>query len=48
MGATRRRWPLLVIGAAAGASTWSGWVGLGSLTGFGVINPLPGIWDGAS
>lgn len=44
----RTRWPLLVIGAAAGTSTWSGWVGLGQLTGFGVIHPLPGIADGIS
>lgn len=42
----RRRWPLLVIGASAGTATWSGWVGLGTLTGFGLVNPLPGIWDG--
>lgn len=40
-----KRWPLLVIGASAGAATWSGWVGLGKLTGFGVVNPLPGIAD---
>jgi hypothetical protein len=44
----RRRWPLLVIGASAGAATWSGWVGLGQLTGFGVVHPLPGIWDSAT
>jgi hypothetical protein len=25
---------------------WSGWIGLGSLCGFGEIRPLPGIWDG--
>ena len=43
--AGRRRWPLLVIGASAGTATWSGWVGLGELTGFGVVRPLPGIWD---
>jgi len=24
---------------------WSGWVGLGELVGFGVVHPLPGIWD---
>jgi hypothetical protein len=41
----RRRWPLLLIGGAAGTATWSGWVGLGELTGFGVVKPLPGIWD---
>jgi hypothetical protein len=35
-----------VIGASAGTATWSGWVGLGTLTGFGVVHPLPGIWDG--
>ncbi len=45
---SRRRWPLLLIGAAAGTATWSGWVGLGQLTGFGVVHPLPGIWDGAT
>jgi hypothetical protein len=43
-----RRWPLILIGGAAGISTWSGWVGLGSLTGFGVIRPLPGIADEVS
>ena len=43
--AGRRRWPLLLIGASAGTATWSGWVGLGELTGFGVVHPLPGIWD---
>lgn len=41
----RGRWPLLLIGASAGTATWSGWVGLGELTGFGVVHPLPGIWD---
>jgi hypothetical protein len=41
----RRRWPLLAIGASAGTATWSGWVGLGQLTGFGVVHPLPGIAD---
>lgn len=43
----RRRWPLLVIGASAGTAVWAGWVGLGELVGFGVIHPLPGIWDAA-
>ena len=42
----RRRWPLVVIGGSAGTATWSGWVGLGGLTGFGLVHPLPGIWDG--
>lgn len=36
----------MVIGGSAGTATWSGWVGLGSLTGFGLVHPLPGIWDG--
>ncbi|WP_327088517.1 hypothetical protein OIE66_40415 [Nonomuraea sp. NBC_01738] len=30
----------------AGVATWSGWVGLGQKTGFGVVTPLPGIADG--
>src|SRR6266498_922728 len=38
-------WPLLVIGLAAAVAVWSGWVGLGQMAGFGVIHPLPGIWD---
>jgi hypothetical protein len=41
----RTPWPLLIIGLAAAVSVWSGWVGLGQLAGFGVIHPLPGIWD---
>lgn len=41
-----RPWPLLLIGLAAAVAVWSGWVGLGRLAGFGVIEPLPGIWDG--
>jgi len=45
---TRRRWPLLVIGASAGTAVWSGWVGLGELVGFGVVHPLPGIADGVT
>jgi hypothetical protein len=40
--AGRPRWPLLLIGASAGTATWSGWVGLGGLVGFGVVHPLPG------
>lgn len=46
MTAARRRWPLLLIGASAGTATWSGWVGLGSYVGFGLVRPLPGVWDG--
>jgi hypothetical protein len=40
-----RRWPLFLIAAPAAVAVWSGWVGLGELCGFGVIHPLPGIWD---
>lgn len=36
-------WPLLVIGLGAAVAVWSGWVGLGSLTGFGVVQLLPGL-----
>lgn len=47
--AARRRvrpWPVLILAAPAFVAVWSGWVGLGSLTGFGVVHPLPGIADG--
>jgi hypothetical protein len=40
-----RRWPLLLMSLAGGVAVWSGWVGLGKLTGFGMIQPLPGIAD---
>lgn len=40
------RWPLIVIAFGAAVAVWSGWVGLGELTGFGEINPLPGIVKG--
>ena len=39
------RWPLLIIAAGAFVSIWSGWVGLGKLTGFGPVVLLPGIAD---
>ncbi|WP_280266108.1 hypothetical protein [Nocardia wallacei] len=42
-----RIWPVLLIALPAFVAVWSGWVGLGELTGFGVIHPLPGIWDSA-
>ena len=41
-----RRWPLVLIAAPAAVAVWSGWVGLGSLCGFGVVHPLPGILPG--
>jgi hypothetical protein len=44
-GARVPRWPLVAIALGAFVSIWSGWVGLGELTGFGPIHPLPGIWD---
>jgi hypothetical protein len=49
MSAVKRmpRWPLFVIAAPAAVAVWSGWVGLGQMCGFGVIHPLPGIWDTA-
>jgi hypothetical protein len=43
---TLRRWPLFLIASPAAVAVWSGWVGLGTMCGFGVIHPLPGIWDG--
>ena len=46
-GTRNRHWPLLLIAAPAAVAIWSGWVGLGGMSGFGVIHPLPGIWDSA-
>lgn len=46
--AKRRRvrvWPVAVIALPAAVAIWSGWVGLGEMTGFGVVHPLPGIAD---
>ena len=39
------RWPLYLIASPAAIAVWSGWVGLGTLCGFGVVHPLPGITD---
>ncbi|MGH3341377.1 MAG: hypothetical protein ACRDPK_00540 [Carbonactinosporaceae bacterium] len=44
-GKRLRSWPVLLLAAPAFVAIWSGWVGLGGLTGFGIIHPLPGIWD---
>ena len=44
-GASVSTWPVLLLAAPAGVAIWSGWVGLGELAGFGVVRPLPGIWD---
>jgi hypothetical protein len=38
-----KRWPLLLIAAPAAVSIWSGWVGLGGMSGFGEVQPFPGI-----
>lgn len=43
-----RSWPVFLIALPAAVAIWSGWVGLGGLTGFGVVHPLPGIADGLS
>jgi hypothetical protein len=40
-----RSWPVLLLALPAFVAVWSGWVGLGQLSGFGVIHPLPGIAD---
>lgn len=48
-GARRARsWPLVLLALPAFVAIWSGWVGLGALTGFGTIHPLPGIADGVT
>jgi hypothetical protein len=44
-GPAVRGWPLLLLAAPAAVAVWSGWVGIGQLTGFGQVRPLPGIWD---
>ena len=36
-------WPLLLIAAPAAIAIWSGWVRLGALCGFGLVQPFPGI-----
>jgi hypothetical protein len=46
----RRRpvaWPVLLLALPAFVAIWSGWVSLGELAGFGIVHPLPGIWDQA-
>src|SRR3984893_9484557 len=42
---TVRSWPLLILALPAAVAVWSGWVGIGQMTGFGQVHPLPGIWD---
>lgn len=38
-----RRWPLIIIASPAAVAIWSGWVGLGGMCGFGLVQPFPGI-----
>jgi hypothetical protein len=45
-GSTPRPWPLVLIAIAAAIAVWGGWVELGRLTGFGLVQPLPGLADG--
>ncbi|MFC9434012.1 helix-turn-helix domain-containing protein [Nocardia sp. NPDC057030] len=44
-GRPTRAWPVLLLALPAFVAIWSGWVGLGELTGFGPVHPLPGIAD---
>ncbi|MEV6440654.1 ABC transporter permease [Amycolatopsis sp. NPDC051716] len=44
-GRAIKLWPVLLLALPAFVAVWSGWVGLGRLTGFGPIQLLPGIWD---
>jgi hypothetical protein len=37
-------WPVWLLALPAAVAIWSGWVGLGQLTGFGKIRPFPGTW----
>jgi hypothetical protein len=39
-----RSWPLLVLALPAAVTVWSGWVGIGQMTGFGQVHLLPGLW----
>ena len=39
-------WPVTLLALPAFVAIWSGWVGLGQLTGFGIVHPLPGIAEG--
>lgn len=45
-GGALSAWPVLLLSLPAFVAIWSGWVGLGGLTGFGIVHPLPGIADG--
>jgi hypothetical protein len=43
MSSPVHRWPLALIALPAAVAIWSGWVGLGGMCGFGLVQPLPGI-----
>lgn len=36
-------WPVILLALPAFVAVWSGWVGLGRMTGFGMVDLLPGI-----
>lgn len=40
--ASVRSWPVVALALPAFVAIWSGWVGLGGMTGFGKVHPLPG------
>jgi hypothetical protein len=40
-----RAWPLIVLALPAAVAVWSGWIGIGQLTGFGEVQLLRGIWN---
>ncbi|MEU8329804.1 ABC transporter permease [Micromonospora sp. NPDC048839] len=41
-------WPVVLMALGAFVAVWSGWVGLGKLTGFGMVDLLPGIVEPGS
>lgn len=41
-------WPVVLMALGAFVAVWSGWVGLGKLTGFGKVDLLPGIVEPGS
>jgi hypothetical protein len=43
---SRSMWPLYLISVGAVLAVWSGWVELGVMCGFGIEQPLYGIWNG--
>lgn len=45
MRAKHYTWPVIGLTLPAFVAVWGGWVGIGQMTGFGVINMLPGMVD---